>query len=119
MSLFKHIKDRIEGKAKKGQKRSSKWRKVRAEHLKNNPRCCICGAKKKIEVHHGVPFNIAPDLELDPTNLYTLCENKKYGINCHLLVGHLGNYRRTNLSVDSDTVFWRTKLGYYELPTHF
>jgi len=58
----------------------------------------LCGGTKAVEVHHLIPFSIAPDLELDPHNLITLCERKKYGINCHLLVGHLGNYRRFNSS---------------------
>ena len=108
---FKHIKDRIEGKAEKGAKRSSKWRKVRKTHLETNPTCFICKSNKHIEVHHIIPFNIAPDKELDPENLITLCENKKYGINCHLLVGHLGNYRRVNPVVVIDATLWKMKLG--------
>lgn len=109
--VFKHIKDRIEGKAKKGAKRSSKWRKVRKTHLEKHPRCFLCNSKKALEVHHIIPFHIAPDKELDPENLMTLCENKKYGINCHLLVGHLGNYRRINPMVTIDATLWKMKLG--------
>jgi len=108
--MLEILKDRIQGKAPKGAKRSSKWRKVRKEHLKNNPRCAICNSKKKIEVHHIIPFHIAPDKELDMDNLMTLCENKKYGINCHLLVGHLGNYRRVNVSCKIDAITWNMKL---------
>jgi len=108
---FKHIKDRIEGKAKKGAKRSSKWRKVRKKHLALHPECFICRSKKNLEVHHIIPFHIAPDKELDPKNLITLCENKKYGINCHLLVGHLGNYQNINPNVLLDATLWKMKLG--------
>ena len=109
-NVFAVVKDRIQGKAKKGQRRSSKWKKVKTKHLKKNNYCACCLGKKNLEVHHVVPFNIAPDLELDSENFITLCENKKYGINCHLLVGHLGNYRRTNPSVNIDAVTWRMKI---------
>jgi len=79
------IKDRLQGKAPKGARRSSKWRDIRKFHLKKNPECEICGRTKSIEVHHIIPFSIAPDKELDTRNLVTLCESKKNGINCHLL----------------------------------
>ena len=101
------------GKAPKGAKRSSKWRKVRSKFIKEYPRCAVCGSKKKIEVHHKVPFYYAPDLELVEYNLATLCENKKYGINCHLLIGHLGNYSRINTQIEYDILEWRMKLGKY------
>ena len=104
------IKDRIQGKAEKGQRRSSQWRKVRDDYLASNPKCAVCESTSSCQVHHIVPFNIAPDLELKERNLITLCENKKYGINCHLLVGHLGNYRRVNSSVVIDAMTWNMKI---------
>lgn len=110
LNVWKTLKDRIQGKAKKGEKRSSKWRKIRATHLEKNPLCAICGLKKKVEVHHVIPFNIAPDLELNPENLITLCENRKWGITCHLLVGHLGNYKDFNSSVQADATYWKIRL---------
>jgi hypothetical protein len=112
INFYDAIKDRIVGKAPKGAKRASGWRKVRKQHLKNHPRCYVCGSKKKIEVHHIVPFHVAPDLELEPDNMMTLCERKKYGINCHLLIGHFGNYQRVNTNCRTDAVTWRSKLGY-------
>jgi len=108
------IKDRIVGKAPKGAKRSKRWREVRKIHLETKPACEICGLKKKVEVHHVVPFHLAPDLELHPDNLMTLCENKKYGINCHLLVGHIGNYKDINPGVIIDALTWRTKLNKFK-----
>ena len=110
MDFFKVIKDRIQGKASVGQRRSNKWSKIRKAHLKGTPVCEVCRSKTKLEVHHIIPFNIAPDLELYPDNLMTLCENKKYGINCHLLIGHLGNYRRTNPNSELDAMNWRYKI---------
>ena len=51
-----------------------------------------------------------PELELEPTNLITLCECLSYGINCHLLVGHLGNYRNINNDAVIDVDTWNAKL---------
>ncbi|MCP4394529.1 MAG: HNH endonuclease [Alphaproteobacteria bacterium] len=110
MSLLKTVLDRVQGKAEKGQKRSSKWGKVRKQHLKDHPKCAVCESTKKCEVHHKIPFSLAPDLELDPKNLITLCENKRYGLNCHLCIGHLGNYKKFNDDVDIDTFTWNKKI---------
>lgn len=111
MNIIKTLTDRIQGKAPKGAKRSSKWRKVRKIHLKANPTCAVCKSRKKVEVHHKIPFHITPDLELKETNLLSLCENKKYGLNCHLLIGHLGNYRRFNDDIEMDVFIWNRKIG--------
>lgn len=110
MSLLKNIKDVIQGKAKLGHKRSSKWPKIRAEHLKHNPSCNVCEGTKTLEVHHIKPFHLDPSKELDPTNLITLCESKLNGINCHLAFGHLGNFKFENESVIVDAAFWNKKL---------
>lgn len=110
MNWLKYLQDRIQGKAPKGKKRSKDWRSVRSQHLEAHPQCEICGGTSKVEVHHIIPFHIDDTLELDPKNLITLCERKKFGINCHLLVGHLGNYRRANPQVEIDAVTWRMKL---------
>lgn len=109
--MFIQIMDRIQGKAPKGKKRSSKWPSVRRIHLNLYPTCVACGSKKKIEVHHIVPFHTAPFLELSSYNLLTLCERKKYGINCHLSLGHIGNYREINPDVKEDALGWMCKLN--------
>lgn len=105
-----NIRDSYQGKIPKRTKRSSKWRKVRAAWLETHPRCCVCDGNKKIEVHHIVPFHVRPDLELDDRNLATVCERKKYGINCHLLIGHLGRYRGANKDFRRDALNMGTKL---------
>lgn len=79
--------------------RSSRWPAVRAAHLKSNPRCAACGTKDRLEVHHIFPFFLHPELELVGTNLLTLCEN---GGNCHLMIGHLKNWKSYNLEVRKD-----------------
>lgn len=104
------IKDVIQGKAPLSAKRSSQWRRVRAEHLKNNPVCAICEGETKLRVHHIKPFHLYPELELEPSNLLTLCECLSYGINCHLLVGHLGNYRNINCDSVADSATWNNKI---------
>jgi len=110
MTLIEQLKDRIQGKAPKGAKRSPSWSKIRAAHLVTHPVCQVCGSSKRLEVHHKIPFHLAPDMELSTSNLMTLCENRRYGINCHLLIGHLGNYRRFNSEVYLDAMIWMHKL---------
>lgn len=109
--MIEHLKDRIQGKAPKGARRSSKWSKVRKKYLKDNPACEVCGCKKKLTVHHKIPFHIAPDKELDPNNLVTLCESNYLGKNCHLLFGHLGNFRRINSNIELDVMTWKMRLN--------
>jgi 5-methylcytosine-specific restriction endonuclease McrA len=108
--ILKHLKDIIQGKAPVGAARSSKWSRVRFEHLVKNPFCSVCSGRAKLEVHHVRPFHQSPELELDPTNLITLCESKTNGINCHLAFGHLGNYKSANPDVKSDALIWSKKI---------
>jgi 5-methylcytosine-specific restriction protein A len=82
--------------------RSSKWPAVRKAHLKAHPFCAACGQKTVLEVHHIVPFSDNPALELDPTNLITLCESAKGGIICHMYLGHRGNYQDENPNIVED-----------------
>jgi 5-methylcytosine-specific restriction protein A len=108
------ILDRITGKAPPGTGRSWFWRFARDNHLLEYPLCAVCGGTKKVVVHHIVPFHIAPDLELDPTNLITLCQGSRKSLNCHLLFGHLGNFKKVNPSCVSDSAQWAIKLGWRE-----
>lgn len=62
------------------------WRKVRKQHLKDNPECSVCFTRKKLEVHHIIPFDVNPEKELDPDNLSTLCHRH------HFTIGHLGKW---------------------------
>lgn len=93
------------------QKRSNDWPKVREDFLKQHPECAVCGSKTDIEVHHIKPFHLAPELELEPSNLIALCESKKHGVNCHLFFGHLGNYQAENLEVLEDVKKWNEKFS--------
>lgn len=75
-------------------KRSPRWPALRRHFLLAHPVCAWCGAKSDLEVHHVQPFHFFPERELDPKNLVTLCES--LGWNCHLTVGHLGDWKKWN-----------------------
>lgn len=110
MEVIKHIIDAAQGKHPITAKRSNKWPEVRKKHLESNPACAVCSGTEKLEVHHKRPFHLHPDLELEPTNLITLCEANKGGVNCHLHFGHLGNFKSFNVTVSEDAASWSTKI---------
>lgn len=110
MALIKHLIDAAKGKHPLGTARSSHWSSVRKHHLEAHPACEMCGGTAKLEVHHVRPFHLHPDLELEPSNLVTLCEANKDGANCHLLFGHLGNFRSWNTAVEADATEWNGKI---------
>lgn len=108
--MIKKILDALQGKAPRGSRRSGSWPKVRGAFLEGNPTCAVCGGKTRLEVHHKTPFYLAPALELEPSNLITLCEGSKL-LNCHLLVGHLGHFRSFNVEVEVDASLWNKKIS--------
>lgn len=71
-------------------KRSSLWRKVEKEFLEENSECAACGSKNRLNVHHIKPFHLFPELELEKSNLITLCMSKN---ECHLRLGHGSNFK--------------------------
>lgn len=77
--------------------RSPQWRKLRQRWLASHPTCAACGRRDNLNVHHIVPVHIDPSRELDDTNLLTLCEHGT--LNCHLWVGHLGEWVDINRQV--------------------
>jgi len=105
-----HLIDLFQKKAHAGQMRSPGWRHLRNEFIKKNPWCKGCGGTKKLEVHHIISFSDDPDLELVESNLITLCKSGKYGIRCHQLLGHMGNFRKTNKTCLEDADYWRIKI---------
>jgi hypothetical protein len=107
---FKRIKDIFQGKSYLFERRASEWLKIRKAYLQEFSTCAVCGGGEKLEVHHKIPFQYRPDLELELSNLITLCESKKRGVICHLFFGHLGNYRDFNMKVVEDSEIWRAKL---------
>lgn len=89
--------------------RSPEWPHVRAEHLKKEPACRACGTKDALQVHHIKPFHLHPDLELDPSNLVTLCE--KPGHYCHFRIGHFLNWTNFNPFAVADADRFREALA--------
>lgn len=79
-----------------GRPRSSHWAELRARHLANNHFCVACGQKVGLTVHHLIPVSVAPEKELEPDNLRTVCND------CHFVIGHLGNWRYYNIHFDID-----------------
>jgi 5-methylcytosine-specific restriction endonuclease McrA len=98
--MFSHLKDVAKGKAKLFKKRSSKWPALRKAFLEGKA-CAACGSIDHLEAHHIVPFSVDPNLELSIENLIALCD-KPGRDNCHLEIGHSGNYRNKNLDVVAD-----------------
>lgn len=76
--------------------RSPKWRSVREKFLKQSSICEGCALDFNLEVHHIIPFHIRPELELDESNLITLCRD------CHWNIGHLRDWSLSNPFVRSD-----------------
>lgn len=94
------------------QRRSSKWPDVRDWCIERDGGCCqICGERRRkyLRGHHKTPFHVAPHLELDPSNVTTLCEGPVF--NCHLFFGHLGNFAtKYNPTIDEDILIWQPKM---------
>ena len=82
--------------------RSPRWRAVRKAFIQAHPTCAKCGGGRllRLEAHHVIPFHEAPELELDPANLITLCRRLRGGH--HLSIGHLGDWTRSNAHVRED-----------------
>ena len=92
------VKDVIKGKPK--HLRSPQWDDVRDAHVEKHPTCAACGSATHLQVHHIKPFHLFRELELDPTNLLTLCEQSD--TKCHLRVGHHGSWKKYNENVVQD-----------------
>jgi 5-methylcytosine-specific restriction protein A len=108
--MIKKIKEVfIDNKYSWSKNRSAKWPAVRDAFIEKRKECFVCGSKKNLEVHHIVPFSDNPDLELVEDNLIILCESKKYGVNCHLFFGHVGNYKFSNENILKDASEWKDR----------
>ena len=109
MRIMEYLADRLTGKAPKGAKRSKDWPAFRKEQIKKHPFCAVCKRTSRLQLHHKIPFHVAPELELSEQNTVVLCARIKV-LNCHIVYGHLGNFQRINPFVDADIAEWSTKL---------
>jgi len=80
--------------------RSPEWHHVEVLFLHNHDECVACGGKEHLNVHHKKPFHLFPSMELEPSNLITLCMGE--GRHCHLLLGHGDNFQAWNPEVERD-----------------
>ena len=103
--MFKYLLSFFTKKEELFGSRSYEWSKIRNEFLKENPTCAACGRNKKLEIHHIKPFHLNPELELDKTNLITLCDDP-----CHFVFGHLMNYQSWNENVVEDSQAFLNKI---------
>lgn len=102
--LFLRFFNRSEYDKTGGKPRSPKWRKVREEFIRENPTCALCGGTDDLDVHHVKSFALYPELELEKSNLITLCTPH------HLLGGHLMSWKKTNSTVREDCTAWYNKI---------
>ena len=91
--------------------RSPDWHKAEAAHLVRQPKCACCGGTKKRQVHHIQPFHDKPELELDPNNMITLCTDGPCNLNCHFVIGHLGNTKCSNPNVVEDAAYMLSRFS--------
>ena len=92
-----------------GVSRDSRWSNVVSQHLVKFPTCACCGGTKNRQVHHIKPFHDNPELELDFNNLITLCTDGPCNLNCHFVIGHLGNTKCHNPNVRQDAAYMRQR----------
>jgi len=85
--------------------RSSRWPEVRDVFIKTHAECSACGGKRHLQVHHIRPFHLDPKDELDSENLITLCMGRD---ECHLEIGHGGNFANYNPHVVASAKEYRT-----------
>ena len=84
--------------------RSDEWPKVEKAFKRMNPECYVCGKSKNVIVHHIKPFWLFPSLELNQTNLMTLCPDH------HLLIGHLMDWKSYNEHAKLNAKEWYIKI---------
>lgn len=84
--------------------RSNGWSMLRSIHLVKHDSCAVCGKKKGLEVHHIKPFYLHPELELDPSNLKTLCRRH------HFAIGHLEYWKSYNPQIENSIIYFKSLL---------
>ena len=83
--------------AASGRPRSPKWA-AWVKAFVRGKKCVCCGSKGPLTGHHKVPYHVDPSRELDPTNVAPICD----GTDCHLVIGHLKDFKLFNPDFDAD-----------------
>lgn len=89
-----------------GGKRSRKWPKTARAHKKAFPTCEYCQGRKQLQTHHISDYSTSPELELEWSNLMTLCMKNK----CHFIEAHLQNWKSINPDIRDDCARHRVKV---------
>jgi len=86
--------------------RNPDWPKLRRRFKKKHPECAVCGARSggNNVVHHIKPYQWHKELEMEESNLITLCKSH------HLTFGHLADYKSHNENVVEDAAIWRERI---------
>jgi len=88
--------------------RSPGWSSFKKEFEKTHPKICPICRNKKCSLHHKESFATYPEEELDPNNVYWLCEG--WGtLQHHRGVGHLGSFLSINENLVEDIAIWKKK----------
>ena len=71
--------------------------KTMRAYKKQHPKCAWCSRQDGVAVHHKIPVSIKPTKAADLDNLISLCHHKR---DCHLIVGHKGNWKHYEKQLD-------------------
>ena len=74
-------------------KRHKWWNKLKQKYLQENPKCEWCGQDADT-VHHIIPVHVNRDLEMEESNLMSLCDNRTR--KCHFIVAHYCHWVKYN-----------------------
>jgi len=85
-------------------RRSSGWPPVEKEVLAEHQECLACKAPSEVG-HHIIPFHVAPERELDKSNIAALCHE------CHYYMAHFkGRWASWNPNIVEDAAVFRGEL---------
>ena len=87
-----------------GVPRSSGWSAWVKRFVKGKA-CVCCGSKGPLTGHHKIPFHLRPDLEMVESNVAPVCD----GTDCHLVIGHLKDFKLYNPDFDADAAAFLAK----------
>jgi hypothetical protein len=89
--------------------RGSQWKRIRAEALRRTPCCALCGGRKRLQVHHAIPYRISRDNSQD--NLVPLCGRH------HRLVESLFAATEAEGLNGTGIMIWRNMIAEWKLET--
>jgi hypothetical protein len=104
MSLLSLFRKYDPGLVSAGVPRSGKWPAWLKAFLKGKS-CVCCGSRGPLTGHHVLPFHLHPELELSESNVRAVCD----GTDCHLVIGHLKDFKLYNPDFDADAAAFLAK----------